>query len=202
MELELSRKPVPRRALAPEGTVRLPRSASRRHAVAWLKLLASVNARAPGGFAFEGRILRPGGELAIAEIPEPAVLLECAGNEGGLGHNRGECLYILWQYWPGAPIMPGLSADKAELSSANGQGEWHEAARAQSVDAEWARDLAPIAARLLTARKAMGVALSAAAVAERALEVLEAGLAELSREDRVQALGIVHDRLAARVANG
>ncbi|HXI68333.1 MAG TPA: hypothetical protein VNH41_10360 [Steroidobacteraceae bacterium] len=174
-ELELARKPAPGRAIAPEGTVRLPRSGAR-HAVAWLKLLSAVDPRKPGGFAFEGRVLKPGGEIAIAELPTPAVLLECAGTQG----RSRECVYILWRY---------------------GAGAWREAARAASVGAEWAQDLAPIAERLLTARKPMGVALSAAAVADRALEVLERGMRELSREEQAEALGIVHDRLAAKVAS-
>jgi hypothetical protein len=178
-ELELARKPLPRRALSAEGTIRLPRSGAR-HAVAWLKLLEHVDPRKPGGFAFEGRILKPGGELAIAGLPTPAVLLECAGTQAGPGRRR-ECLYIVWRYH---------------------SSEWCEVARAQSVDAEWARDLAPIAARLLTSRKPMGVALSAAAVADRALEVLERGMRELSKEEQAEALGIVHDRLVGKIAQG
>jgi hypothetical protein len=173
-ELDLARKPTSGRAIAPEGAIRLPRSGAR-HAVAWLKLLTAVDPRKPGGFAFEGRVLKPGGEIAIAGLPAPAVLLECAGTQG----RSRECLYILWRY---------------------GAGAWREAARAASAGAEWAQDLAPIAERLLVPTKPMGVALSAAAVAERALEVLERGMRGLSKEEQAEVLGIVHDRLAATCA--
>src|SRR6185437_5021293 len=133
----------------------------------------------PAGFAFEGRVLRPGGELAIAEIPAAAVLLECAGIQGGRGHNRGECLYILWRW---------------------DRGDWREAARAQSVGAEWVQDLAPIAQRLLSVRKGMALAVDAETVAMRVIEVLESGLKQLTEKGKGEALGIIHDQILGRLS--
>lgn len=177
-EAQLTAKPAAARAIAPEGAVRLPHS-GKRGALTWLKLVESVDQSKPAGFAFEGRILRPGGELGRHDIPEPCVLLECAGPVGpGRGHNRAEVLYLLWRW------------DVAD---------WREIARAASVGAEWVQDLAPIALRALSARKGMAVAVDAETVALRVIEVLESGLAQLSEKGKGEALGIIHDQIVGRL---
>lgn len=179
-EAQLAAKPVPSSAITLPGFIRLPRSSAKRGSLSWLKLVSHVNPQTVGGFCFEGKILRPGEQIALNQLTAPAVLLECAGSVGS-GHRRAGAIYILWK-----------------LDGA----EWREIARAQSVGPEWAQDLMPIAERLLNQRKPMGVALSSEAVIERTMEVLDRGLAGLNSDERREALALLHDQIVGRVAGG
>ena len=62
--------------------VRIPRTATRRSAVTFAKMLGRVAPSAVNGFEFEGRFVRPGSEIAESDLPARAVLLEGAGSDG------------------------------------------------------------------------------------------------------------------------
>jgi hypothetical protein len=162
------------------GRVKLPRSATRRGALTWAKLLTRVDAKAQNGFGFEGRIVRPGALIGIHEMPEPAVVLECAGNDGsGRGHRRAEDVYILWRY------------DRR-------RGEWAELARARSVNWEWALDLRPIARRALEGPPPNAPE-ERTAIA-RVLNLVDAEIEGAGQQTLLDVMAALHDRLAARVA--
>jgi hypothetical protein len=167
------------------GRIKLPRSAARRGALTWSKLLTRVDAKAQNGFGFEGRVLRPGALIGIDELGEPAVLLEYAGftgaprrDESGWGHRRCADLYILWRY------------DRA-------RGEWAELARARSVNWEWALDLRPIARRALEGPPPEPPE-ERTAIA-RVLSLVDAEIEGAGHQTLLDVMAALHDRLAARV---
>jgi hypothetical protein len=162
--------------------VKLPRSALRRGALTWSKLLDHVDADARNGFGFQGRILRPGALVALEELPEPAVLVECAGSDGsGHGHRRSATTYILWQF------------DRA-------RGEWRELARAASVGREWASDLRSIALRALGHEPAPFIPPTTQETIARVLALVEGELRGVRAETVLDLMGALHDRLAAHAA--
>lgn len=163
--------------------VRLPRSATRRGAVAYCKLLRTVKPdRIWGGWAFEGELLSPGGTVPEAEIGEAGLLLECAGAQpGGRGHIRAPTLYILWRY------------DRAG-------GRWRELARTAAANRDWTVDLGPIARRELEPPRP--VLVYPEGVADRVLATLDKELGLLRREAQCLVVRAVYDRFAARMAAG
>lgn len=164
-------------------TVRLPRTASRRGAVTYLQLLRRVTKDSVwGGYAFEGDLLPAGAYMPLAQIAEPALLLECAGSEpGGRGHVRAPTLYLLWRW--------------NKLAC-----QWREVARAASVKRDWTLDLGPIALRELEPPRP--VLVDPEAVADRVLGALDRELAPLRREAQCLVVRAMYDRFAARVAAG
>src|SRR5882724_3580834 len=114
--------------------IRLPRTATRRGAACYCKLLDRVDAAAVDGFGFVGRLVQPGQSIDADELKRShagaLIVLECTEAEGSRGareKRRWESLYILWRYDAGA---------------------WVEIARCQSLSADWAvqlRDAARIA---------------------------------------------------------
>jgi len=161
--------------------VRLPRSATRRGGVTYARMLESVVPdRVWGGWRFEGRVLGPGALVPLIEIPEPGLLLECAGVEpGGRGHVRAPTLYILWRY----DTRPGY---------------WSELARAATVNRDWTLDLGPIAQREL--EPARPILIDLAAVTRRVVELLDRELEPLEFKLRVLVVRAVEDRLAMGMA--
>lgn len=171
-------------AHCPQGIsapVPAPRSAIRRGALTWLKLLRSARRAGPFGvWDLSGDLLKPGALIDSHSLPEPAILLECAGSVGGgRGHRRAPFLYVLWQF------------DRAT-------GEWRELARVASVDADWTRDLGPIAARALSPPRPLLV--DPGAVAHRLMLSLEEELEPFDQAVQRVILLRVYDELAARAA--
>jgi hypothetical protein len=174
--------------LADEGFVRLPCSAPLRYLrdwSAWARLLTRVDPRAAYAFGFEGCLLKPGALVAKRELPEPAVLLECAGPvRRQSGHRRQPSLYVLWRYDRGA-------------------GQWVDVARTLAEAWEWAQDLRGPALRALGQGKASARPLERGQL-ERALERLEealdAELAALPAAARGPFLAAFGERLLARLA--
>jgi hypothetical protein len=166
-----------------EPTLHLPRTAARRGAVTYLKLIRRVTKDPTwGGFAFEGELLPPGGVILETEIKGPGLLLECAGAEpGGRGHVRAPTLYLLWRY------------DRVA-------GQWREVARAASVGRDWTLDLGPIARRELEPPRP--VLVDPEVAADHVLAALDKELAPLRREAQCLVVRAVYDRFAARVAAG
>jgi|ERR1051325_678778 hypothetical protein len=170
------------RAICVPGEIRLPRSASvRRSDYTFLKLLDRVGEHT-GGSAFEGRILRPGATFREKDLPDPAVLLECAGTEGRRREKGGtaECRYIIWRW------------DKIMR-------EWCDLAQASSEHGEWAYALQGVARRALNPEEAVRVFDCARSV-DRVLSFLETELYGMNAKLRVRVLENLYGRIAGLVA--
>jgi hypothetical protein len=167
------------------GGIQIPHTSPRNCRDTYAKLLLRVDPRAPCGFGFEGKILRPGSTVTDAELrpseeyPEMPVLLEYAqvAAQGRRGHNRRESLYVLWRF------------DGAT---------WIELGRSMSASWEWAIDLRPLAVRALDQRP--HVMRDLAAAQKRIAAALAQELEGLESADQWRVLGIIHDQLACRVA--
>lgn len=82
-------------------TIRTPATSTRRGndpasgCKTWMKMLSEVDPGAKNAFGFEGDFVQRGALLNSDEIPEGAVLLEAAGNDGSA---KNTCaVYVLWQ---------------------------------------------------------------------------------------------------------
>lgn len=142
------------------------------------------------GFDFEGRPFAPGTAIPVAQLhppgfPDRPVVLECAGANGGRGHVRGECLYILWRY---------------EM-----QAGWVELGRATSVAWEWSVDLGPLAHRVMNeSRRSAAIAPKTsdlAAVIQSICAVIDQELKQLPDRDRLRVAAILQEQVASRVAS-
>ena len=171
-------------------TVRIPRSAVSRSAEGFAKLLFDVEPNVYSGFAFKGRLLRPGSHIAESDLwptpeyPRPALLVEYAGPslKPARGHNRHaqENLWILWRYRPGA-------------------GKWEELARCCMVAETLVSHLLPIARAALAEARGPQPLIDIAAVEARIAGLLDAELRGLSPAQAERVLTVVHDQLATRI---
>jgi len=171
---------------------RLPRTATRRNAVAYVKLLERVEARAETGFDFVGRLLRPGDHIDESELlafrAGTPIALECTDAEGAAGpreRRRWEKLYILWRY---------------EAASGETSGRWIEIARCRSLTADWAPQLRE-AARLALGRQSWTVVPKLAEVSARIRVLLDQELLPLDEAMRRQVLADLHEQFAARIVD-
>lgn len=162
----------------------MPRTATRRGAIAYCKLLDSVDAGAVDGFGFVGRFLKPGQLIEESELfagrPCSPIVLECTQVEGSRGardKRRWESLYILWRW---------------------DAGEWREIARAQSLSSDWALQLRD-AARIALGRTSWAVQPRVAEVATRIRGLLDLELAPLDAAQRGKVLADLHDQFAGRI---
>lgn len=180
---------IPSRSEAPPAVklVSLPRSATSRNAITYVKLIHSVKTdHAFGGYRFEGPLFRPNQTIEEAELrpspdyPETPLLLECAGPAApAWGHKRAKQLYILWKYNPS-------------------RNDWDEVARTAAADRDWTVDLGPIAKRLVHPKP---ILIDAPRIADRVLVKLEDELEPLERCAQRLVLLAVYDRFASRIAN-
>lgn len=164
---------------------RLPRTASRRGAIAWAILLDRVDARARDGFGFHGKRLKPGSLIDDAELEKGrgrnAVLLESTDIEGPRGardRRQWERLYILWRW------------DREE--------GWRELARCQSMSTDWAEVLRE-PARIALGRESWSIVPKVADVASRIRALLDAELDPLEPGHRVAVMAELHNQFAARL---
>lgn len=166
--------------------IRIPRTATRRQAGDYAKILSKVNRNTGNGFGFEGAFVRPGSLIAESELfpaqQSSAVLLEHAGldrnaqlDTPGYGRPRLPHLYILWRH--------------------NRIG-WRELARASSYDATWSLDLGPIARRALEEEKPSVIP---EAESERIWKLLEGELRALEAETLAFVVNTVHNQLASQL---
>jgi hypothetical protein len=147
-----------------------------------LKLLTSIRTELGSfGPAFEGRILAPGSEIPTDELPDPAVILECAGAVWGADRRRKETLWVLWKYdW------------QAE--------EWRELARAQAVNWEWILVLKGPAQEALHPTAGLVDLLKAGReLAEQIVEGIELKLEGQPRDLRKSVLSCVYQEVAGRI---
>ncbi len=89
---------------------RIPKTATRRGAISYAKLLTRVDRLAQDGYGFHGKLLRPGQLISESELgvhySKPFIVLECTDIEGvheqGSRHYRNrrkwDKLYILWRF--------------------------------------------------------------------------------------------------------
>lgn len=164
---------------------RLPRTATRRGAVCFAKLLDGVDSQAVDGFGFRGKLYRPGEQIPLAELGENPVLLECTEAEGSHGdrtRKRWESLYIIWRF------------DRE-------RGEWVELARAQAHASDWALCLRD-AARFALGRVSWSIVPKVGEAATRIRLVLDQVLEGLEPSQRSQTVAILHDEFAARIVAG
>ncbi len=166
---------------------RIPRTATRRGAMAYAKLIERVDPQAKDGFGFHGRFLQPGARIDDSELPagkgRNAIVLECTDAEGphDAAHNRKtwEKLYILWRW---------NTVAKA----------WAELARCQCRGAEWAAILRE-PTRIALGRESWAVVPAVAEVSGRIRALLDHELAGLEPGQESQVLAELHDQLAARI---
>lgn len=173
-----------------ETECRIPRTATRRNAVCFAKLLDRVDARAEDGFGFVGRFLQPGGRIAVSELlagrtGSPILLerTEVEGSRGARNRMRWEAMYILWRYDAGNPTRDGA---------------WIEIARCQSLTTDWAPQLRE-AARIALGRQSFGVVPKLAEVAARIRGLLDQELDPLDQAQRRLVLAELHDQFAVRI---
>ncbi len=169
------------RAICAPNQVRLPRSATRRDTGTWIKLLERVT-DSPGGFGFEGKLLRPGETIPAGQLPEPAVLLECAGTEGrGRGHNRGDVRYIVWRW------------DRSAR-------DWQELAQCSSVSGDWALALNGVALRALHPDDQVITPFDCEASVDRILSFAESEMHGMQSRLRNRVLERLYGRIAGFIA--
>jgi len=159
-------------ALETTQTIRLPRSAKRRGAVTWCKLLSRVSRdRIWGGWSFAGRVLSPGAFLDVTDLPACCLVLECAGAD-----RRGAYTYILWKL-----------ADTG----------WRELMRTACRNRDWTLDLGPIAHDELEPPKP--VLVDPTGAGERFDKLLDTEIDRLDRKAQKLVLLAVYDRIAAKL---
>lgn len=170
------------RRAAPPERVALPRSSSARgrSPCLFFRLLSAVEGT-PYNTLFEGQIFKPGASIAAKELPDPAVLLECAGPVGS-GRAR-PTLWVLWRY------------DRR-------CSEWVEIARAQSLNWEWKLVLRQPAWRALHPHPGpVDSDRRGAQIEHELVHIIDAKISEEVRAVRLNVLSSLYDDLAGRIAN-
>jgi hypothetical protein len=161
---------------------RIPKTATRRGAVCYAKLLTRVDARAENGYGFEGELLKPGSRIAESDLAGRTILLECTDIEGSRDY-RGRCkwdkLYILWRF-------------ERESNS------WIEIARTQCHSGEWCEVLRE-PARIALGKTSWGVVPSVAETIIRIRGMLDQELQGLEDGAKRQVLGELYDQFASRM---
>lgn len=160
--------------------LRLPRSSTRlQKDHAHIKLVKAV--RDSGGWVlWEGTVYPPGGTIPVQDLPDHAVLLECAGPIG-TGRNR-DWLWILWRL------------DRSRW-------EWREVARSQGLDnsATWTLREAALAA-LNPDPGLYEVSERARGLADSAVRAIDDVVAGEAAPVKLRALSLVYDQVAGRIA--
>jgi hypothetical protein len=163
--------------------VKLPRTSVRNCPQSFAKLLTRVDPNARRG-GFHGTLIRPGAvvpENALwptPEYPRIPVLLECAGVEGGRGHRRAPCLWLIWRYDPDAR-------------------EWTELGRALASDWTWELSLRPIAVQAMKQGQPEAVPPDLGALCDRLLAAVAAELRRLNSTDQARVLATLEHDLSA-----
>lgn len=166
---------------------RIPKTATRRGAISYAKLLSRVDANAHDGYGFDGKLLRPGALISETELgihyskPAP-ILLECTDIEGSRdcrNRRKWEKLYILWRY------------EKESKS-------WIEIVRTQCQSDEWVEVLRE-PARIALGRASWAVIPSVADRVTRIRALLDRELRDLEDGQARQVLGELHDQFASRM---
>ncbi len=165
---------------------RIPKTATRRGAISYAKLLTRVDPQAHDGYGFEGKLLRPGQLISGIDYSKPLIVLECTDIEGvhdpASRHYRNrrkwDKLYILWRYERDSKCW-------IEIVRTQCQHEWVEVLREP--------------ARIALGRVSWQIVPSVAEKISRIREFLELELRDLEDSQARQVLGELHDQFASRM---
>lgn len=166
--------------------IQLPRSSTRLQIPeVYCKLVTEITSPGPfGACLFEGKIHKPGETIETAALPRPAVVIECAGPQGGWQRGKKRpYLYLLWSFdftrW-----------------------EWAEVARAVGVGSEWTAVLREAAWRALHPQpQFMDVISRSRSVADELVEEIDKRLQAERPDVRASALHAIYERVTGRLAN-
>ena len=157
-----------------------PNSNQRRNAGAFIRVLEKVDPAATHGFGFQGRNYRSGSTIKIADLPNPAIALECASIvPPKLGPREpNHMLWVLWRF--------GYR-----------ENEWLEMARTSSSDWTWSLTLRPLAIRLLNPQP---ITFDCAEIARALTLSIEAELGKVPKEAQGDLLTRLDVHLAQQIA--
>jgi hypothetical protein len=166
----------PRRVQLPCSSTRLDRPHAHLLIIERVRLLS----HSPG---FEGKICAPGSLVDWERLPDPCVVLECAGYRGPVKRgSRREMLWILWKY------------DRASHV-------WCQIAQASAVNWEWALALRGAAIDSLDPKpELIDLRRQTREEGDRILELIERELEKASPEVRAGILARLHAEIAGRLA--
>lgn len=171
--------------LAPTKRVRLPRSSTRQQNPydLYCKVLTDIIPEPFGAALFAGKIYKPGAVVELAALPDPAVVIECAGQIGAWQRGkRRDFQYILWTY-------------DRQLD------EWHELARAQAKDKTWTAGIREPAWLALHPRpELVDVIQRTRDITDEILELIDKRLRSELVEVRANALYTIYERVAGRIS--
>jgi hypothetical protein len=167
---------------------RLPRTATRRGAISYVKLIEKVLPHAENAAGFVGRLLRPGAlieeeELFTAPGRNPVLLesTDALAVEGNNGKRKYDRLYLLWRY-----EQPSKS--------------WIEIARSQSWDNTWVYALRD-PARVALGRDSWRVVPTVIEASVRIGDLLDAELSDLPDHLRTRVLERLYEEIGSRFAD-
>jgi hypothetical protein len=177
--------PAPAAEIEIPRRVALPRSSTRLQLPeVYCKLVGDVIPNGPFGTCrFDGKILKPGAAIEVEKLPRPAVVIECAGQQGiwQRGKKR-DYLYILWRF---------------DFS----RGEWQELARALARDASWTAVLKQAVWQALHPRpELVDIIERSRSVADELVDEIDKRLRSEMPEVRATALHLVYERVSGRIA--
>lgn len=177
----------------PPKKVRLPTSAVKRSQLAYCKLLKRVDPRSHSPFEWKGRIFRSGSSILESDLwpdgtfPRKPLIVEFAGAENparGWNRHNSDNSVILWRY------------ERPEGKD----GEFVEVGRVVAPGAMWPLLMEPLV-RDAMAQEMGFPKLDLDVVRSRIARVLSAELDLVEKADRGRILTLVHDELAARIAD-
>jgi hypothetical protein len=170
--------------------IRLPLSRATRSQPTWAKLLNRIDPRSRSPFTWHGRFFQPGTWIEESDLwpdgtfPRIPLLVEHAGAATpAKGHNRHRCdnTVILWRY------------DRD-------QGKFLEVGRVAAPAGIWMMLLEPLVREWLRPDADNAAAPDLDLIRSRITAFLSAELNLISDPERARVLTLVHDELAARLA--
>jgi hypothetical protein len=171
--------------ISPPAKIQLPRSSTRLQIPeVYCKLVSDLVPDGPFGVCrFEGKIYKPGAVVEAHQLPRPAVVIECCGQQGAWQRGKKrDYLYIVWTY------------DYRVC-------EWREIARALARDASWTAVVKEAVWRALYPQpQLLDVIERSTTAAEELVEAIDKRLRAELPEVRANALHRIYESVAGRMA--
>lgn len=171
-------------AVVPPTNVQLPRTSTRlQKPQVYVKIVNGMKQENWGAVTYEGSLHAPGDVVPWASLPQPAVLIECAGPIGvwQRGKHR-EVLYILWRW------------DWIQM-------DWVEVARAQSLNWSWTVVLKEAVYQALHPRPDLvDIIQRSRDLAEEMLRIMHERLEPEMPDVQKTAWHSIYERVAGRIA--